>query len=210
MLVEGFDNLKQAMDKGSGAVMALPHVGSWEWGGAWLNAVGYPMISVAERLEPPELFEWFIEQRKAMGLEILPLDVASSAVVLKALRSGRLVGLLCDRDLVGNGVEVEFFGERTTMPAGPATLALRSGAALLPTVVYSGPGQYHTAVIGPPLDTTRQATLRKDVARLTQDIAVQFEVFIRRAPEQWHLFQPNWPSERRASSGAVGTPAVDD
>jgi phosphatidylinositol dimannoside acyltransferase len=206
MLVEGFDNLKEAMDKGTGAVMALPHVGSWEWGGAWLDAVGYPMISVAERLEPPELFEWFIEQRKAMGLEILPLDMASSAVVLKALRSGRLVGLLCDRDLVGNGVEVEFFGERTTMPAGPATLALRSGAALLPTVVYSGPGLYHTAVIGPPLDTTRRATLRKDVARLTQDIAVQFEQFVRRAPEQWHLFQPNWPSERPASTERAGAP----
>jgi phosphatidylinositol dimannoside acyltransferase len=208
MLVEGFDNLKEAMDKGSGAVMALPHVGSWEWGGAWLDAVGYPMISVAERLEPPELFEWFIGQRKAMGLEILPLDVASSAVVLKALRSGRLVGLLCDRDLVGNGVEVEFFGERTTMPAGPATLALRSGAALLPTVVYSGPGLYHTAVIAPPLDTTRRSTLRKDVARLTQDIAVQFEEFVRRAPEQWHLFQPNWPSERPAPAEGGVAPVV--
>ena len=209
MLVEGFENLREAMDKGTGAVMALPHVGSWEWGGAWLDAVGYPMISVAERLEPPELFEWFIEQRKAMGLEILPLDTASSAVVLKALRSGRLVGLLCDRDLMGNGVEVEFFGERTTMPAGPATLALRSGAALLPTVVYSGPGQYHTAVIAPPLDTTRRASLRKDVARLTQDIAVRFEEFVRRAPEQWHLFQPNWPSERPASADG-GAPADPD
>jgi KDO2-lipid IV(A) lauroyltransferase len=117
-------------------------------------------------------------------------------VVLKALRAGRLVGLLCDRDLVGNGVAVEFFGERTTMPAGPATLALRSGATLLPTVVYSGPGLYHTAVISSPLDTTRSASLRKDVARLTQEIATQFEIFVRRAPEQWHLFQPNWPSER--------------
>jgi phosphatidylinositol dimannoside acyltransferase len=208
MLVEGFENLHQAMDKGAGVVMALPHVGSWEWGGAWLNAVGYPMISVAERLEPPELFEWFIEQRKAMGLEILPLDAASSSVVLKALRSGRLVGLLCDRDLLGNGVEVEFFGERTTMPAGPATLALRSGAALLPTVVYSGPGLYHTAVIGPPLDTTRRATLRKDVARLTQDIAAHFEKFVMRAPEQWHLFQPNWPSERPPSSDAAHAEAT--
>src|SRR5580658_1743727 len=177
MLVDGFDNLRSAMERGKGVVMALPHIGSWEWGGAWLDAVGYPMISVAERLEPPELFDWFIEQRRAMGLEILPLDTTSSAVVLKALRSGRLVGLLCDRDLVGNGVPVEFFGERTTLPAGPATLALRAGAALLPTVVYSGPGQYHTAVIAAPLDTERHATLRKDVARLTQEIAMHFEGF---------------------------------
>jgi phosphatidylinositol dimannoside acyltransferase len=188
------------MDKGNGAVMALPHVGSWEWGGAWLDAVGYPMISVAERLEPPELFEWFIEQRKAMGLEILPLDVASSAVVLKALRSGRLVGLLCDRDLVGNGVEVEFFGETTTFPAGPATLALRTGATLLAAAVYSGPGRSHTGVVSAPLDTGRTGRLRQDVARITQDIAGQFERLIRRAPEQWHMYQPNWPSDRAVES----------
>jgi len=202
MLVEGFDNLKRAMAKGSGVVMVLPHVGSWEWGGAWLDAVGYPMTSVAERLEPPELFEWFIEQRRAMGLTIIPLGPGSSATVLQALRAGRLVGLLCDRDLVGNGVEVEFFGERTTLPAGPATLALRAGATLVSTVVYSGPGLYHTAVISPPLDTTRRGALREDVARLTQEIAHHFEGYIRRAPEQWHMFQPNWPSER-AGSGDV-------
>jgi len=200
MLVDGFEHLQQAMEKGSGVVMALPHVGSWEWGGAWLNAVGYPMISVAERLEPPELFEWFIEQRKAMGLTVLPLDSGSSAIVLKALRAGRLVGLLCDRDLVGNGVEVEFFGEKTTLPAGPATLALRSGATLVSTAVYSGPGLYHTAVISEPIDTTRRGTLRADVARLTQEIARHFEYLVRRAPEQWHLFQPNWPSERATSA----------
>jgi lauroyl/myristoyl acyltransferase len=97
------------------------------------------------------------------------------------------------------------------MPAGPATLALRSGAALLPTVVYSGPGLYHTAVISPPLDTTRQASLRKDVARVTQEIAGCFEHFVRRAPGQWHLFQPNWPSERSASvPGPSGAPAGGD
>jgi phosphatidylinositol dimannoside acyltransferase len=204
MLVDGFEHLRQGMEKGSGVVMALPHVGSWEWGGAWLDAIGYPMLSVAERLEPPELFEWFIEQRKAMGLEIRPLDTASSAGVLKALRAGRLVGLLCDRDLVGNGVEVEFFGEKTTLPAGPATLALRSGATLISTCVYSGPGLYHTAVISAPIDTTRQGTLRNDVARLTQELAHHFEDYVRRAPEQWHLFQPNWPSERRALEPEVG------
>jgi lauroyl/myristoyl acyltransferase len=201
MLVDGYDNLAQAMAKGEGVVMALPHVGSWEWGGAWLDAVGFPMTSVAERLEPPELFEWFIEQRRAMGLTILPLD-ADSSLVLRALRAGKLVGLLCDRDLVGNGVEVEFFGERTTLPAGPATLALRTGATLVTTAVYSGPGLYHTAVISPPLDTTRRGSLRQDVERLTQEIAFHFEGYVRRAPEQWHLFQPNWPSERAAATDA--------
>jgi phosphatidylinositol dimannoside acyltransferase len=191
----GYQYLQAAMAAGNGVVLALPHVGSWEWGGAFLASDGFPMTSVAERIEPPELFDWFIAQREAMGLKIIPLDQASSAPVLRRLREGGLIGLLCDRDIAGNGIEVDFFGERTTLPAGPATLALRSGAALLSAVVYSGPGPFHTAQVSPPYDMTRSGSLRKDVARLTQELAHAFEGYIRQAPEQWHLFQPNWPSD---------------
>jgi KDO2-lipid IV(A) lauroyltransferase len=112
------------------------------------------------------------------------------------LREGGLVGLLCDRDIEGTGVEVDFFGERTTMPAGPATLALRTGATLCTGAVYSGPGRDHRAIVEPPLDTTRTGPLRKDVARLTQEIATRLEGLIRRAPEQWHVFQPLWLADR--------------
>ena len=118
--------------------------------------------------------------------------------LLTTLRAGRLVGLLCDRDIMGNGVEVEFFGEKTTLPGGPATLALRTGAALLPTAVYSRPGRGHAAVIMRPLATERVGKLREDVARVTQALALDLETLIRRAPEQWYLFQPNWPSDQLA------------
>jgi lauroyl/myristoyl acyltransferase len=205
----GYEHLKDAMARGKGVVMALPHVGSWEWGGYFLASDGFPMTSVAEQVEPPELFEWFIEQRRAMGLTIVALGADSSGAVLRALRAGGLVGLLCDRDLVGNGVPVEFFGERTTLPAGPATLALRTGATLISAVVYSGPGRDHTGVISPPFDTTRRGNLRADVARITQDIARQLETFIARAPEQWHMFQPNWPSDTDGAAGS-GLPADPD
>jgi KDO2-lipid IV(A) lauroyltransferase len=184
--------------------MALPHVGSWEWGGAWLDDIGFHMTAVAEILEPKELFDWFIDQRSAMGLTIVPLDAHASTIVSKTLREGGLVGLLCDRDLVGNGVEVEFFGERTTLPAGPATLALRTGATLITTVVYEGPHRQHHAVISAPIDTSRSSgSLRKDVGRITQEIAHHFEEYIRRAPEQWHIFQPNWPSDREAEAARL-------
>ena len=62
-------------------------------------------------------------------------------------------------------------------------------------MVYSGPGTWHTGVVDPPLDTTRRGSLRADVQRLTQELATCFEGFIRRRPEQWHLYQPNWPSD---------------
>jgi lauroyl/myristoyl acyltransferase len=194
--VQGFEHLQRGMEAGHGVVMVLPHIGSWEYGGAWLATQGMPMTSVAERLDPPELFDYFVEQRAAMGLTIVPLDASSGAAVMAALRAGRLVGLLSDRDIVGNGIEVQFFGEATTMPAGPATLALRTGATLVTGAVYSGPGADHRAVVDPPLDTTRRGTLRQDVARLTQEVATRLEVLIRCAPEQWHVFQPLWLSDR--------------
>ena len=129
------------------------------------------MTAVVERLEPEQLFEWFVAQRAAMGLTAVPLGDGSSSALLRALKANKVAGLVSDRDMVGNGVEVEFFGERTTLPAGAATLALRTGAPLLPVVVYSGPGNWHTGVVHPPLDTTRRGRMREDIARVTQDLA---------------------------------------
>jgi KDO2-lipid IV(A) lauroyltransferase len=196
MMVEsGYEYLVEGMAAGQGVILALPHLGRWEWGGAWLNLQGYPMTAVAEPVHPPQLYDWMVSQRQALGLTIVPLGPDAGGVLLRTLRAGGLVGLLCDRDLVGNGVEVEFFGERTTLPAGPATLALRTGAVLLPTAVYGGPGRDHTAVIMPPVPTERTGRLRADVTRVTQRVADDLEQLIRRAPDQWYLFQPNWPSD---------------
>ena len=199
---EGMEHLEEGLAAGRGVIMALPHVGSWEWGGAWLALKGYPMTAVAEPLEPPELYDYFVDQREQIGLNIVKLGPGTGSAILKALRSNCLVGLLCDRDIVGNGAEVEFFGERTTLPSGPASLALRAGAMLLPTVVYSGPGRDHSAVIRPPLSTERTSNFRTDVARITQELAYELEGLIRRAPEQWHLFQPNWPSDAAYAKGS--------
>jgi KDO2-lipid IV(A) lauroyltransferase len=193
----GYENLVDGMAAGRGVILALPHLGRWEWGGAWLNLQGYPMTAVAEPVHPPKLYDWFVSQRQALGLTIVPLGAEAGGVLLRTLRSGGLVGLLCDRDIIGNGVEVEFFGERTTLPAGPATLALRTGAALLPAAVYGGPGRDHTGVILPPVPAERTGRLRADVTRVTQQVASDLEGLIRRAPDQWYLFQPNWPSDRR-------------
>lgn len=218
---QGWEHLTRGMAEGKGVILALPHVGSWEWGGAFLALEGYPMTSVAERLEPPEMYDWFVEKRRQMGLTIVPLGSGSGGVVLQTLRSGGLVGLLCDRDIEGNGVAVELFGEQTTFPAGPATLALRTGATLITAAVYSAPWGGHSGVISAPLDTQRTGSLRQDVTRLTQEIARHFESYVRRAPEQWHLFQPNWPSDLEAlealepleplePAGTIGTSTTRD
>jgi KDO2-lipid IV(A) lauroyltransferase len=193
-IAEGLEHLRQGKERGRGVVIALPHVGSWEWGGAFLNSLGLGMTAVAEELDPPELFAWFKEKRESIGIRIEPLNDHVGSVLLTTLRGGGVVGLLCDRDLQGNGVEVDFFGERVTMPAGPATLALRTGATLVAAACYAGPGRDHFAVVTPPVEVERTARLREDVTRVTQLITTELEGLIRRAPEQWHVLQPRFTS----------------
>ncbi|MDQ1477635.1 MAG: phosphatidylinositol dimannoside acyltransferase [Actinomycetota bacterium] len=194
--IEGYEHVTEALAKGKGAILALPHLGGWEWAAAWMAKRGHHMLAVVEPLDPPELLEWFARQREAIGLEVVPIGADVSRTVLRALRDNRIVCLLSDRDLTGDGVEVEFFGERTTLPAGPATLALRTGASLLPVAVYFEDGRGHRGVVRPPISTARHGGLRDDIGRITQCLAHEFEALIRVAPEQWHLLQPNWPSDR--------------
>jgi KDO2-lipid IV(A) lauroyltransferase len=195
MTAEGVDLLDDALAAGNGAIMALPHLGGWDFGGAWLATHGYPVTVVVEPLQPPELFEWFAELRRALGMTVVPLGPDAGRVVLRALRRNEVVGLLCDRDIDGTGVAVELFGERTTLPGGPVTLALRTGAPVLPTAVYFE-GDRHRGVIRPPLPLTRSGSLRDDVAAGTQLLADALQALIAEAPEQWHVLQPNWPSDR--------------
>ena len=194
-LSEGEEHLAAAVASGRGVVIALPHVGSWEWGGAFLSLVGWPMLAVAEALEPPELFQFFKAKRESIGIGVEPLDEKAGTVLLSTLKEGKIVGLLCDRDIQGNGIPARLLGEEVTIPAGPATLALRTGAVLLTAACYAGPGDGHHAVIMPPIDTTRTGKLREDVARVTQAVADDLSSLIRRAPEQWHVLQPRFSSE---------------
>jgi KDO2-lipid IV(A) lauroyltransferase len=204
---DGWDRLQAALDAGTGAIMAMPHLGGWEWSGFWLTRVqGRPVTVVVEELEPRDLFEWFVELRRSFGFEVVPLGREAGAASARALRANHVLALLCDRDLTGTGPEVEFFGERTTLPGGPATLALRTGAPLFPTGVYfDGPDRRRSVVL-PPLDTSRTGKLRDDVGRVTQDLAHALEDLIRRAPEQWHLLQPNWPSDRDPRRSMTSAP----
>lgn len=196
LTVDGYEHVTTALAGGRGLIMALPHLGGWEWAGRWLSVNGHRLTVIVERLEPPELFEWFADLRSRLGMNVVPLGPDASKEIVSALARNEIVCLLCDRDLHRHGVEVEFFGERTTLPAGPATLALRTGAPLVAVGVYfTNRYQGHHGVVRPPMRIERRGKLREDVARITQDLAHELEHLIRRAPSQWHLFQPNWPSD---------------
>ena len=195
MSCEGFEHLDTALAGGRGVILALPHLGSWDFGGAWMASIGMPLMAVVEPVEPPELLEWFVARRKELGLDIVALGPGAAGPVSRRLREGGIVALISDRDLTGRGVEVEFFGERTRIPAGPATLAIRTGAALVPAAVYLEDHGRNRGVVLPPVPVERTGSLRADVARISQTLVHRLEDLIRRAPEQWHLFQPNWPSD---------------
>jgi KDO2-lipid IV(A) lauroyltransferase len=195
---EGVGHLDTVLADGKGAIIALPHLGGWDFGGAWFCALGYKVTVVAERVDPPELFDWFIEMRNDLGMTVVPLGPEAGTAVLRALKHGDVVGLISDRDILGTGVEVEFFGERTTLPSGPATLALRTGAPILPAAIYFRGRRGHHGVMRPPIPVERTGRLRDDVARVTQLLARELEELIRIAPDQWHLLQPNWPSDVEA------------
>lgn len=198
--VEGFEHIQRAASQGKGTILALPHMGGWEWSGRWLIDQGFQLTAVVERLENTELFEWFVNLRSRYGVNVIALDDKAGTAVAQALRINDVVSLLCDRDIPKDGkrtgVEVEFFGELTTVPAGPAFFALRTGAALLPMATFFTPdANGHKAVIRPALTVERQGSLREDVSRVSQLLMIEIENLIRQAPEQWHLFQPNWPSD---------------
>ena len=181
----------------SGAILALPHLGTWEWAAFWLaRVIKVNVTAIVEPLQPPELFEWFVGLRESLGMEIHPLGPDAGKQIIDALGRGHLVCLLCDRDLQGTGVPVEFFGEKTTLPGGPAMIALRTGVPLMPAAV---PWRDHArhGWCRPPLkiERTKGVRLRDDIQRVTQMIADEFELMIRETPEQWHLLNPNWPSD---------------
>jgi KDO2-lipid IV(A) lauroyltransferase len=194
--IEGYEHFDAAMKAGNGAIMAIPHLGGWEWAGRWVADQGHEITVVVEPLQPPEVFEWFRSLREELGMHVVPLGPDAAAACSKALRQGHVLCLLSDRDIGGGGIEVEFFGERTRLPAGPAMLSLRSGAPILPTTIYfTDRHDGHLGVVRPPVAFERTGKLRDDVAALTQVLAIELEICIRRAPDQWHLFQPNWPTD---------------
>jgi lauroyl/myristoyl acyltransferase len=201
---EGLDHIEAARASGIGPILALPHLGSWEWAGMWMARVPkIPVTVVVEPIGHKELRDWMVGYREELGMNVLELGPEATPRLVEAISQRHVICLVCDRDIAGNGVEVEFFGERTTLPAGPAMLALRTGAPLLPTAVYNR-GDLNHAVCMPPLPVERKGRFREDVSRVSQDIAHALEELIRAAPQQWHVMQPNWPGDQAAIDAALG------
>ena len=194
--VVGLENILNARDAGTGQIYALPHMGNWEAAAPVASSNGVPVVAVAEVLPNRRITDWFTRMRAEFGIEIV-LATGRIEVMRKleeAIAANKAVALLCDRDIKGRGVEVDFFGEKTTLPPGPATLAIRTGAPLLPVGCYFEDGGYRV-VVKPPVPVPATGSKTEMVASLTQALALELEELVRSAPDQWHLVVPNWPSD---------------
>jgi len=187
--VRGAENMDAALAAGRGVVMALPHSGNWDMAGVWLVQTRGTFTTVAERLKPESLYKRFIDYRESLGFEVVPLSGGERPpfeLLCERLRDNRAVCLMADRDLTRTGVEVDFFGEPTRMPAGSAKLAIATGAQLLPVHCWFEDDGWRVSIQS-PLDCTSG-----DVRVITQALADQFAKNIAAHPADWHMLQPQW------------------
>ena len=188
--------LEDAYARGAGIIVVTAHFGFYDLGVAWFGAKGHPMTTVAEVLRPRALFEWFASSRERRGMPVIPARPADQARarLVEIVENGGGVALLADRDLGRRGIWVELFGERTTIPAFPALLTVRTGATLLTGAVHSTGGRsFRIDFESLPYRLTGDEAA--DVEATAQTIANGVERIVRTAPEQWHLFSTNWPSD---------------
>ncbi len=181
------------LDKGRGAILALPHVANWDAAAAWLVANDQKMVTVAERLKPESVFEQFVAYREKLGMEVLPLTGGQRApleVLAEKASAGYAVALLADRDLSARGIEVEFFGGRTRMPAGPALLAIRTGAPLAAADLWFTETRTEGRVRW--IEPATEGALDVRVRETTQRLADAFALGIAEHPQDWHMLQKMW------------------
>ena len=182
--------LLNAIAAKTGVIVTLPHAGNWDHAGAYFCAKGIHLVTVAEHLKPEKLFLRFLSYRQAMGMEVLPLDGRVLGTLAQRLRQGALVALVADRDLSRSGIDVNFFGGPSRMPAGPALLALKTSAPLITAFVSYTESGIHIDFNEVAVPTTGGD--EEKVVEIVQRMANQFEAGISVHPQDWHMLQRIW------------------
>lgn len=182
--------LLNAIEAKTGVIVALPHAGNWDHAGAYFCAKDIHLVTVAERLKPEKLFLKFLQYRQAMGMEVLPLDGRVMGTLAQRLRQGCLVALVADRDLSRSGIDVDFFGGPSRMPAGPALLALKTKAPLITAFVSYTDSGIHIDFNEVAIPTA--GSEQEKVETVVQLTARHFENGISEHPEDWHMLQRIW------------------
>ena len=193
--------LRDPIAEKRGCIVALPHAGNWDHAGAYFCATGIPLTTVAEHLKPEKLFRKFLEYRTAIGMEVLDLNSRSIAVLSQRLRAGKLIALVADRDLSKNGIPVNFFGKGAQMPAGPALLAIQTGADLITAFVkYEDVGI--RIIFEEAIAVPESGSVPEKAAAMTQVMADRFAKHLAVNTVDWHMMQRIWlePNESKRNA----------
>ncbi len=190
---DGLSHLESAYGDGKGVVAVSAHLGNFELMGAYLALKGFAVTVVAAPLYDARLDALLLENRVRSGLEVVPRDRATTAI-LRALRKGHVVGLLVDQDTRGAGVAVPFFGHPARTPTGPAVLADRTGAPIVPMAIHRLPDDTHLLTVRPPIRPAGRTS--EDVEKTTRAYTRELERFIRKAPTQWVWMHDRWKASR--------------
>jgi phosphatidylinositol dimannoside acyltransferase len=192
--VRGLENLARAYARGKGVIIVAPHLGSYNLIPSYVSALGYETVAVVEHIRDPRLHDYFFRLRANQGVQLLTTRPEDVRNILRALRDGKVVLMLADRNVGTSSDAVTFFSERTMLPAGPALIARRTGAALLPAYSYRMGNTRSVAISLPEMRLPEiVGTIEQRRAADTQAVAYLLEQMIRDAPDQWAILQPVWP-----------------
>lgn len=197
---EGLGHVDAFRDSGRGGVFATGHLGSWDVGALFTSQRRWGMVVVAEVVEPRALFERFVRLRRQAGIDVIPLVRGGDMLDRLEQRvrdRGALATLLADRDLTRKGPIVRFFGEPCRLPPGTAALARRTGRPVA-VGAFMTEGDGFRGVVRAPVELAGL-----DVRSGTQVVADELEALIRRFPDQWHVFVPNWLADREPDHPVV-------
>jgi phosphatidylinositol dimannoside acyltransferase len=192
--MQGWERLDRALERGKGVVLCTAHLGSPSPVAQLLAMRGHVVTTPAEPVRPRRLFDLISRARGSRGIKLTPVGPGTARELTDALRRNEVVGIVVDRDVQKTGVPVEFFGSTARLPAGPVTLALRTGAAMVPAFAYRSDSGRFEGQIQEAMELERTGNLREDIRRNTQKLATVLEEAIGRCPEQWIVFQPVWPA----------------
>jgi phosphatidylinositol dimannoside acyltransferase len=196
VVVHGDAPVRAELASGRPVVCFLGHLGNWDIAGAWGTRALGPVVTVAERLEPEEVYAEFLEFRESLGMTILPLTGGGDvfAQLRGHLAEPVVMPLLADRDLTARGIEVDLCGHLSKMAAGPAALALASGVALHPVSIHYErvPGSWrHRVVITfhDRVEVPTTGTTRAKAVAMTQQCADALGAAIVEHTADWHMLQ---------------------
>ncbi len=206
--VRGREHLDAAIAAGKGAVIVSAHIGNFSVVGKYPSTIGIRTAIIAEKVKPAGLFNYMVRLRSAAGIDIFPPGREAIPPILRLLRSNGVLLVAGDRDVSRQGIEVEFFGEPASLPAGPALLAMRTGAALIPAYTVRTSSRKSVVHIKPPLELVRTHDREADLLTNVQIIARELEKMISHDPTQWAVLQRVWgtpPTEIQQRGEGLGS-----